>query len=146
MVASMLNCSVAQVKTKRGTVDLTIDQACGQLLHVDRRVPGRVAGAELLDTSVLPNIVIKLYRRNDKRCCEDSQFVQEVTTGVEGNFKFQPTPPGRYWLATTVGGREYKLPFRLPQLNKVNTSCSDQQFEVDDSGKFQVAIMMRAVL
>jgi hypothetical protein len=142
-LAALLNCAAAQVKTERDISEQRVGRLCGQLLHVDRRIPGRGPGVARVHTSPLPRTTVKLYQRDSAPCCEDAQFVEQIETGSDGHFKFASVKPGQYWLKTVVGNREYKLPFQLQRPNQMSALCYNQQFELDDSGDFQFVQLVR---
>jgi hypothetical protein len=114
----------------------TIGRLCGNLQHIDRRE--RRDGGFDEHVRALKHVVLRLYERAQLACCEGTLALTEVTTGRGGKFSFGDVKPGAYWLATLVGGREYKLPLRLEPRKDDTTLCSDQRFEVYDSGDFQI--------
>jgi hypothetical protein len=113
----------------------TINGVCGTLLNAKRHV----RRDSVVDEHVTPlkNVVLKLYERDDVACCE-GKVLTDVTTGRGGKFSFQDVKPGSYWLVTLVNGREYRMPLRLQSGSAPSTPCSDQTFEVDDSGEFRI--------
>jgi len=114
----------------------TIDRLCGGLLHVDHR--GRPNNVIEDHTKPLRGTVLRLYNR-EGACCTEAKVLASVTTGRGGKFEFKDLKVGTYWLVTVVGGREYRMPLRLQLPDKSQSSqCSDQLFEVDDSGGFQM--------
>jgi hypothetical protein len=113
----------------------TIGSLCGNLLHIERHE--RRDGVFDEHARALKNVVLKLYERDHVACCESSPALAEIATDKGGKFSFRDVKPGAYWLATVVGGREYKLPLRLEPKN-ITTQCSDQRFEIYDSGDFQI--------
>jgi len=113
----------------------TINSVCGTLLHAKRHVrPDNIVDEH---KRPLKNVVLKLYERNDVACCA-GKVLADVTTGRGGKFSFKDIMPGSYWLVTLVSGREYRMPLRLQSGSAPSTQCSDQTFEVDDSGEFQI--------
>jgi hypothetical protein len=114
----------------------TIDRLCGSLLHVDHR---ERANSVIEDHSKpLIDAVLRLYAR-DSACCANANVLASATTGRGGKFEFKDLKVGTYWLVTVVGGQEYKMPLRIQLPDKSsNSQCSEQLFELDDSGDFQM--------
>jgi hypothetical protein len=109
----------------------TIDRLCGHLEHVERRDPRPDK------TESLKGMVLKLYQRDSVPCCESVYPAAEVKTGRGGRFSFANMKPGPYWLVAEVKGREFKMDIRFQPGKGVDTPCSDQWFQVYDSGEFQ---------
>jgi hypothetical protein len=113
----------------------TINRLCGTLLYAKRHV--RTDSVVDEHTRALKNVALKLYERDDVACCVGKVFA-DVTTVRGGKFSFRDLKPGPYWLVTLVNGREYRMPLRLQSGSDSSTPCTDQTFEVDDSGEFQI--------
>jgi len=112
----------------------TIDRLCGSLLHVDHR--DRANSVMEDHTKPLKDAVLRLYDR-DSACCANANVLASATTGRGGKFEFKDLKVGPYWLVTVVGGQEYKMRIQLPDKSS-NSQCSEQLFELDDSGDFQM--------
>ena len=110
----------------------TIDRLCGHLEHVERRDPRPDK------TKSLKGVVLKLYQRDTVPCCESVYPMAEAKTGQGGGFSFANIKPGPYWLVADVKGREFKMDIRFQPGKGVDTLCSDQRFQVYDSGEFQL--------
>jgi hypothetical protein len=114
----------------------TIDRLCGSLLHVDHR--DRANSVIEDHTKPLKDAVLRLYDR-DSACCANANVLASATTGRGGKFEFKDLKVGPYWLVTVVRGQEYKMPLRIQLPDKSsNSQCSEQLFELDDSGDFQM--------
>jgi hypothetical protein len=118
----------------------TVGYLCGKLIHLDSRTAGG-HGATLDRTSPLPNVAIRLYRRESSPCCGTLEVQGKTKTGTGGEFAFADAKPGAYWLLATVGGREFKLRLRLVRPTATSTACQNQDFEIEDSGKFWIMRM-----
>jgi len=123
------------VPTKKELEWNTLDRLCGDLLHVKRHI-GRKDVTE--ETKALKNIVLRVYERNDAPCCNGASALGEAKTTSGGKFTFTSLKPGDYWLVALITDREYRLPLRLQPTKGVTTVCSDQRFEVYDSGDFKI--------
>jgi Prealbumin-like fold domain len=118
----------------------TIKTLCGTLLRAERHV--RPDNGVDEHTRPLKNVALRLYERDDVACCE-GKVLADVITGRGGKFSFRDVKPGSYWLVTLVNGREYRMPLRLQSGSDPSTPCSEQTFEVDDSGEFQILKTIR---
>jgi hypothetical protein len=113
----------------------TVDRLCGRLEHVERRDEGDTRPDK---TKSLKSVVLKLYQRDSVPCCESVYPAAEVKTGRGGAFSFSSVKPGPYWLVADINGREFKMPLRFQPDKSSDTLCSDQRFEVYDSGEIQI--------
>jgi len=113
----------------------TVDRLCGRLEHVERRDGGETRPDK---TKSLKGVALKLYQRDTVPCCESVYPAAEVKTGRGGGFSFADIKPGPYWLVADVRGREFKMDLRFQPGKGADTLCSDQRFEVYDSGEFQL--------
>ena len=111
----------------------TVAYLCGKLVHVDSRRAEK--WGTTYHTSPLPNVLINLYPRDKTPCCGNLTAVEQITTGTGGEFTFRKAQPGAYWFVTTVGDHEFKLPLQLVRPNATSTTCQNQEFEIEDSGK-----------
>jgi hypothetical protein len=112
-----------------------LDRMCGQLVYFEHH---EKHGKAMEETSKpLKNAVLTLYARESDSCCENVSKAGETKTGRDGRFILD-AKPAAYWLVTVVGGREYKLPLRVQPNGSKSAICSDQVFEVYDSGDFRI--------
>jgi hypothetical protein len=112
-----------------------VDRLCGRVEHIERRGDGDTRPDK---TKSLKGVVLKLYQRDSVPCCESVYPAATVKTGRGGGFSFANIKPGPYWLVADVRGREYKMDIRLQPGKGADMLCSDQRFEVYDSGEFQL--------
>ena len=135
------NIFVLQGQTPKDAEDRnTVALVCGKLVHVDSRRAEK--WGRTYHTSPLPNVLINLYPRDKKPCCGNLKAVEQNTSGTGGEFTFHKAKPGAYWFVTTVGGHEFKLPLQLVRPNATSTTCRNQEFEIEDSGKIRISTMV----
>jgi len=129
-----------QGNSKKETTQ-TVSQLCGKLLHAeDIPVKGRQNTFDH-KTRALKGIKVQLLEWAESGdFCKGLRTVSEKRSGRGGRFEFKNVDPGRYWIVTTVGGHEYKMPLRYEKQEGDPVSCSDLFYEVKDSGEFGIAI------
>jgi len=113
----------------------SVDRLCGRLEHIERRGDGDTRPDK---TKSLKGVVLKLYQRDTVPGCESVYPTVQAKTGRGGGFSFANLEPGPYWLVADVKGREFKMDIRFQPGKGVDTLCSDQRFQVYDSGQFQL--------
>jgi hypothetical protein len=113
----------------------TIGRLCGLLVERHLGLDG------FTKLKLLRNVVLRVYERSALTCCDGIQAIAEAKTGNGARFKFRRLKPGEYWLVTTASTQEYKLPIRVESTVEPSGRCSNQIFEIDDSGNFQIKTM-----
>ena len=113
----------------------SVDRLCQHLEPIERRGDGDTRPDK---TKSLKGVVLKLYQGDTVPCCESVYPTAEAKTGRGGGFSFANLKPRPYWLVADVKGREFKMDLRFQPGKGVDTLCSDQRFQVYDSGQFQL--------
>jgi hypothetical protein len=111
--------------------EFPVKRLCGKVEHVDYSKTDFAA-------KNLQGVRMTLYQRGaDISCCSNLAPLATTATNHWGNFKFKKMPPGPYWIAALVGGREYHLAIEFaPTKDGTIAPCSDATYEIDDSGDF----------
>jgi hypothetical protein len=83
---------------------------------------------------------VRLYRREkDGVCCSAAYFHSRTETGKGGKFEFVDPLPGKYWIVTVAGEKEYPLAVTLtPKAEtKDRVACSEFSYGVVE-GKLEL--------
>ncbi len=117
-----------------GARSITVKRLCGKVESVDYSKPNYLR-------KNLRGVRITLYRRDaETPCCGTLAPLAVATTSRWGNFKFKRMTAGSYWIAAQIDRRDYHTPVQLePPKDGTVAICSDNTYDLDDSGNFGLA-------
>ncbi|HSS95719.1 MAG TPA: hypothetical protein VLK33_01745 [Terriglobales bacterium] len=118
----------------------TLDRLCGRLEHVEYLPVKNAANSFTTKTKALKHVTLRLYEsKAGVECCKSFSTIEEVNTGLNGNFKFKTKNAGLYWLVAVIDGNEHKMDIRFQPQKQTDTLCINQYFQIDNSGNFGIA-------
>jgi hypothetical protein len=116
---------------------ISVERMCGKLFRY-RQVPVKgTTNTFDVKTEALTKVDLNLYRVNKStKCCESLSVVAKTKTGRWGSFAFKNVVDDIYWLVARVDGKDYKMLIRYQSKRDSDEKCSDNWFQIEDSGSF----------
>jgi hypothetical protein len=118
------------------TESVSVDGICGKLVSSEAVAQQTAVNSSKQEVKPLEHVRIRLFSPSTD-CCVLVMPVAEVTTGRDGSFEFKKPEPGDYWVAATIGNKEYKVLVRFVPGKKGSTQCSTFLY-VFEKGQLQV--------
>jgi hypothetical protein len=107
------------------TEPVSLDGICGKLIFIEQIPEKGTANSFRQQVKPFAHARIRLFPPTaNADCCALVTPVAEVTTGRDGSFQFKKPEPGDYWVAATIGNKEYKVLVRFVPGKKRSTQCS----------------------
>lgn len=105
------------------TEPVSVDGICGRLVSIEDVAQQGTTNSTRQESKPLSHIPIRLFSPSTD-CCALVSPVAEITTGRDGTFHFKKLEAGDYWVAATIGNKEYKVLVRFVPGKKGSTHCS----------------------
>ena len=105
------------------TEPVSVDGICGKLVSREAVAPQAGTNSPKQEVKPIEHVRMRLFSPSTD-CCALVTPVAEVTTGRDGSFQFKQPEPGDYWVAATIGNKEYKVLVRFVPGKKGSTQCS----------------------
>jgi hypothetical protein len=115
---------------------VAVDGICGQLVSSDAAAQQGAANSSKQEVQPLAHARVRLFSPSTD-CCALVTPLAEMTTGRDGSFQFKKLEAGDYWVAATIGNKEYKALVRFVPVKKGSTPCSSFLY-VFEKGQLQV--------
>ena len=115
---------------------VAVDGSCGKLVSSDSAVQQGATNSSKQEVQPLAHVRIRLFSPSTD-CCALVTPVAEVTTGRDGSFQFKKLEAGDYWVAATIGNKEYKVLVRFVPGKKGSSQCSSFLY-VFEKGQLQL--------
>jgi hypothetical protein len=137
MLTMALLWSGAPIQAQAEQRPILVERMCGKLIRY-RQVPIKgTTNTFDVKTKALPRVDLNLYRGNgNAKCCESLSVVAKTKTGRRGSFEFKNVVDDIYWLVASVDGRDYKMLIRYQPKKNSDEKCSENWFQIEDSGSF----------
>jgi hypothetical protein len=114
-----------------------VGRVCGKLVHYEQMPVKNATNVYMPKTRTLKGVVLRLYHAPEDSGRPDGLVVaEEAKTGRWGRFRFKITEPGLFLLTADIGSRSYQMLVRVER--KTHEECSDDQYQVEDSGAFSM--------
>jgi hypothetical protein len=113
-----------------------VDGICGKLVSTEDVAQPGTTNSTRQESKPLSHIRIRLFSPSTD-CCALVTPVAEITTGRDGTFQFKKLEAGDYWVAATIGNKEYKVLVRFVPGKKGSTQCSSFLY-VFEKGQLQL--------
>jgi hypothetical protein len=113
-----------------------VNGICGKLVATQEVAQQGTTNSSQQEMKPLSHIRIRLFSPSTD-CCALVTPVAEITTGRDGTFQFKKLEAGDYWVAATIGNKEYKLLVRFVPGKKGSTQCSSFLY-VFEKGQLQL--------
>ena len=118
------------------TEPVSVDGICGKLVSIEDVANQGTTNSTRQESKPLSHIRIRLFSPSTD-CCALVSPVAEITTGRDGTFQFKKLEAGDYWVAATIGNKEYKVLVRFVPGKKGSSQCSSFLY-VFEKGQLQL--------
>jgi hypothetical protein len=115
---------------------VSVDGICGKLVSAEQTSEKETSSSSRQGVKPLEHVRIRLFSPSTD-CCALVTPVAEVTTSRDGSFQFKKPEPGDYWVAATIGNKEYKVLVRFVPGKRGSNQCSTFLY-VFEKGQLQL--------
>jgi hypothetical protein len=138
ILTTVLLWSGAPVSAQSEQRPVLIERMCGKLIRYSQvPIKGTTNNFDA-KTKALSRVDLSLYRSDgNTKCCESLSLVARTKTGRWGSFKFKNVVGDIYWLVARVDGQDHELLIRYQSKKNSDEGCSDNWFQIEDSGSFR---------
>ena len=115
---------------------VVVDGICGKVVSSGAAAQQGATNSPKQEVQPLPHSHVRLFSPSTD-CCALVAPLAEVVTGRDGSFQFKKLEAGDYWVAATIGDKEYKVLVRFVPVKKGSTTCSSFLY-VFEKGQLQL--------